>query len=118
VGVVTLEAFLLDEGQVSGDGAFHLEQFRMAFGTGFIGRRPQEILVLGAVGIVAGAAESVDHRFVGVGSKELDLGVGVARIADHVHPVREDGCCIGPVGVVAGAAVVLHERIMAHRLIP
>lgn len=75
----------------------------------------QEFRLLGTVRIVTGIAHAIADRRMCMGLDKLNPCIGVAGIADLIHPVFKYFFKIGSMGIVTGSTHVLGKRHMEIR---
>lgn len=112
MGIVTGQALPSLKGIVAGAAGNRLHQLSMAIGAergaGFI----EKLLFVRAVRAVARGAVADENRLMNRFLDELRFRIGVTAVADLVGPIFEDRRKIGTMGVMAGGAVPLRERLM------
>ncbi len=101
VGVVARLTFPFRKGIVIGATRLIFHKVSMTLDTDFGSRGLEEILLVRSMGPMTRTAICIHDRLMRVGFSKLYFSIGVAAIADPVHPVPENVPDIRPMRVVA-----------------
>lgn len=109
MGIVAGEAHPIRKGLMvrSPDCLFH--EISVTLSTHFGIRDFEKTLFIRPVRLVAGVAEGIHHGFVGIGLQELPLCIGMARIANPIHPILQDMFHIRPMRIMARITLPLNK---------